>query len=199
MNNIMQKKISLLLIVTFILSIGLTYAQSEKTAQNSNFVLSFGPSVYYFQGEYPGTYEVYESSRVNFQVNGFIAYLSARSNRKNALGIFATGGYTNETTFLEMLDIQELQIDQLDINNFYTFYQIEAGMMAGNIFRFSTGLGRQNYTNNLGDSYLKYLSSSIGLMIDFGSIGWNIDANLNYGLDYKKTTLKISTGIMVMF
>jgi hypothetical protein len=93
MNNIMQKKFTLLLMTTFILSIGLTYGQSEKTTQNSNFVLSFGPSVYYFQGEYPGTYEVYESSRVNFQVNAFIGYLSARSNRKNALGILIFRNY----------------------------------------------------------------------------------------------------------
>ncbi len=192
-----------LYVLTFITFFSLVHgkiqAQNEKNVQNSNFLLCFGPSVYYFQGEYPGKYEVFESSQVNFQVNGFLGYLSSRSNRKNALGIYATGGYTNESTLLKIVEIQELQADQLVSSNFYTFYQLEAGMMAGNFFRFSTGFGRQNYKTDLGNFYFQYLSSCIGLIIDMGSIAWNIDANLNYGLDFPKTTLKLSTGFMLTF
>lgn len=171
---------------------------SSEEGQSNSMLLCFGPAVSYFQGEYPGSYEKYQSDRLNVQVDGFLGYLSQRKNRNNALGVFGTAGYTNQSTLLKMLDLQNIQYNQIDSSDYYTFYQIEFGMMAGKVLRFSTGYGKQDFKTDFGNRSMEYFSSTVGLNIDFGAIAWKIDANFNYGLDYSKTILKISTGLLVM-
>ncbi len=47
--------------------------------------------------------------------------------------------------------------------------------------------------------FLLPLASTIGLMISLGGVVWNIDANFNYGRDWPRTAMKLSTGLLVKF
>jgi len=178
-------------------------ANSEKSTvaepPKSGIVFMFGPSANYFLGEYSNTDNNFDKDILNVQLNGFIGYNSPLSKAKNSLGIFGTAGYTNKTSFQKMTEVQGLQTGELVINKFYTFYQVEAGMLLGNALRLSTGYGRQEFETVDGFKSFDYYSTTAGLFIDLGPFYWNIEGNLNYGRDYPKTTLKLVTGFMILF
>lgn len=170
--------------------------QPEPTRTGITFM--FGPSGYYYQGASSGSYDVFEMKRVSYQLNGFFGYVSPNKGH-NAIGVFGTAGYTNETIFNEMLQLQNKETDELVINKFFTFYQVEAGMIVARTLRLSSGVGKQNFTTVNGNDEFYYLSTTIGLIFDIGPVYWNIDANFNYGRDWPSTALKVSTGFLVKF
>lgn len=172
---------------------------ADEHARPTGITISLGPSANYFHGLYEDGVEKWDSGRLNFQLNGFIGYTSAHSRGRNIVGVFGTGGYTNEETFQEMLAVQEISTDELKINKYFTFYQAEAGMIVGNTLRLSTGFGRQDFETVNGSDKLYYFSSTAGLLIGLGSFSWNIDANLQYGRDFSNTSMRFSTGLMVRF
>jgi hypothetical protein len=174
-------------------------ASGSEDAPYSGITIFLGPSASYFQGKYSDSFESFDYDRINFQLNSFWGYVSPRSRGRNAVGLFVTGGYTNKTTFNQMLDLQGIETDPLVINKFFTFYQVELGMVVSNVIRLSTGYGRQNYTTVNGDSRFNYLSSTAGLLIDFGSLYWNIDANFKYERDFPNSLIHLSTGFMLKF
>lgn len=179
------------------------FAQAENLQtcpQNqSGFVFLMGPSVNYFQGGELTSTDKFDADMINYQLNGFIGYNSPRSKAKNSLGVFGAGGYTNKATFNKIKTVQELTTDELVINKYYAFYQIEAGMIIGNVLRLSTGLGKQEFQTVSGSDSFSYFSSTAGLLINFGVVGWNIDVNIQYGRDYPKTAIRFVSGLVVMF
>lgn len=173
---------------------------SEGNMRPTGFTVFLGPSANYFNGLYDDGIDTWDSDRLNFQLNGFIGYTSAHSRGRNIVGLFGTGGYTNEETFREVLAVQDISTDELKINKFDAFYQAEAGMILGNILRLSTGIGRQDFeTVDNGKDKLYYFSSTAGLLIDLGSFYWNIDANFQYGRDFSNTSLRFASGLMIKF
>ena len=72
--------------------------------------------------------------------------------------------------------------------NFNEFYCLEGGMVIVRFLRISGGLGRQAYTNTLGEQYkLKYFSGTLGLVFNLDAVNWVIDANLMIGKDLNQT------------
>lgn len=179
-----------------------SYAQEQGlSVQNqprTGIVLHLGPSINYFQGQQSDSYEEFNSKRINFQLNAFLGYTSMSGNG-NSIGIFGTGGYSNKFTLDEILSIQNINVVDLESSSYNTFYQIEGGMIVSNILRLSTGFGSQDYSAPSGDESIDYLSSTAGLMINFGNVMWNMDANFNYGLDYSHSIIKFSTGLVFIF
>lgn len=191
-----------MLVGWFLMTGAFVFAQNQEpapTPAKSGIVLHLGPSVNYFQGQQSGSYQEFERKRINFQLNAFLGYLSPRGGASNSIGVFGTAGYTNEYTLDEILSIQDIDVINLESSSYNTFYQIEGGMIISNALRLSTGVGSQDYSTALSDESLDYLSSTAGLMINFGNVMWSLDANINYGWDYTHTTLKFSTGLILVF
>lgn len=199
----MKTDLRIILIGCFSIISALGFAQeqiaTEPVPAKSGIVLHLGPSINYFQGQQSGSYQEFERKRINFQLNGFLGYLSPRGNASNSIGVFGTAGYTNEYTMDEILSIQDIGVINLESNSYNTFYQIEAGMIISNALRLSTGIGSQDFSTALRDESLDYLSSTAGLMINFGNVMWSLDANINYGWDYSHTIVKFSTGLNLVF
>lgn len=174
-------------------------ATPQKEENNPGLLMLIGPSVYYFQGSPNDNLDAFTSKRIAYQFNGFLGYSTAKKHGGNALGIFGTAGYTSERIFNDMLALQEMTIDDLVINKFFVFYQVEAGIIIANVLRFSTGVGKQNFTTVTGDDELSYLSTTAGVLINLGPVMWNIDANFNYSRNLPNTSVKFATGLLVKF
>ncbi len=198
----MKINIKIVLLGWFLFSFAFSYAQDQeplKSQPKSGIVIHLGPSINYFQGQQSGSFEEFDSKRINFQINAFLGYQSARGKGGNSIGVFGTIGYTNSFTLDEILSIQDISVINLQSSSYNTFYQIEAGMVVSNVLRLSTGIGSQSYSTSIADENLDYLSSTAGLLINFGNVMWSLDANLNYGWDYKHTIVKFSTGLILVF
>ncbi len=192
----------IVLAVCFLFSGAFVFAQDQEpvpTPAKSGIVLHLGPSINYFQGQQTGSAQAFERKRINFQLNAFLGYLSPRGGASNSIGVFGTAGYTNEFTLDEILSIQDINVTNLESSSYNTFYQIEGGMIISNALRLSTGVGSQDYGTNISDESLDYLSSTAGIMINFGNVMWSLDGNINYGWDYTHTILKFSTGLILVF
>lgn len=174
-------------------------AANQKNENKPGLMLLIGPSAYYFQGSPDDDFDSFSSKRIAYQMNGFLGYSTAKKHGGNALGVFGTAGYTSERIFNNMLTVQEMTTDDLMINKYFVFYQVEAGVIIANVLRFSSGVGKQEFTTTVGDDQFNYLSTTAGLLINFGPVMWNIDANFNYGRDLPNTSLKIATGLLVKF
>lgn len=198
----MKIGIKIVLLGWFLFSFASSDAQDQEPLQSqpkSGIVLHLGPSINYFQGEQSGSYTEFDSNRINFQLNAFLGYQSARGSGGNSIGVFGTPGYTNAFTLDEILSIQNISVNNLERSSYNTFYQIEAGMIIANVLRLSTGIGAQSYSTTIADESLDYLSSTAGFMINFGNVMWSLDGNLNYGWDYTHTIVKFSTGLILVF
>lgn len=191
----MRKKIYLLLILMLLLLKG-------SFAQDKGFTFLLGPAVNYYYGD-PGQSISYNNENLNWQFDGTLGYISTRggTTRGNMLAVFGTAGNTNPGV------IQQMKAGGADIagtidteKNFNEFYCLEGGMVIARFLRLSGGLGRQTYTNTLGEQYkLKYFSGTLGLVFNLDVVNWVIDANLMTGKDLNQKALKISTGFMVKF
>ncbi len=190
----MRQKIFLLLIFLMLILKG-TYAQDK------GFTILLGPSVNY----YGDTEEKlsYSTEKLNWQFNGQLGYISTRggTTRGNMLAVFGTGGNTNPSVLNQMQTGGANIIGTIDAEkNFNEFYSVEGGMVIARFLRVSGGVGRQAYTNTLGENYkLKYFSGTVGLVFNLDAVNWVIDANLMTGGDLSQNALRISTGFMVKF
>jgi hypothetical protein len=200
------KQFTIVLVLLGLRAVGGTtgWAQTQSVANlkdenKPGFMVMIGPAVHYYQGSPQSNFESFSSKRVCYQANGFLGYSTAKKQGGNAFGIFGTAGYTNETIFNNMLTIQNLTTDEIVINKYFVFYQAEVGVVIANLVRFSTGLGKQEFTTVSGEGEFNYLSSTAGLLINLGPVMWNIDANFNYGRDLPNTSVKIGTGLLVKF
>lgn len=185
----------------FLLPILLLFMLKGSYAQDKGFTFLLGPSVNY----YGDTEEklTYSTEKLNWQFNGQLGYISTRggTTRGNMLAVFGTGGNTNPAV------LQQMQTGGASINgtiddskNFNEFYSVEGGMVIARFLRVSGGVGRQAYSNTLGENYkLKYFSGTVGLVFNLDAVNWVIDANLMTGGDLNQKALRISTGFMVKF
>jgi hypothetical protein len=195
-----MKKFLVLLISTHVLAFSAgAQPTQDGNATYSGITILLGPSANYFQGRYIDRFDVFDSDLINFQLNSFLGYISPRYGGRNSVGIFASAGYTNQATFIRIQEEQNLDSEPIDINKYFTFFQVEPGMIFSNVLRLSTGYGRQNYKTVAGYESYSYFSSTAGLMINLGAVYWNIDTNILYGMDYPRTSFRFSSGFMVKF
>ncbi|MCX7638726.1 MAG: hypothetical protein N2044_12855, partial [Cyclobacteriaceae bacterium] len=133
---------------------------AASAADQSGLRLLLGPAVYYYQGNPNAAIDDFSNNQVGYQLNGFIGYQSTRANGNNLVGVFGTAGYTSESVFNFLTDYQGITTDELVINKFFTFYQVEVGFIIGKALRLSTGVGEQNFTTVNGEGAFRYLSST---------------------------------------
>ena len=174
----------------------------QTQAQNGGFTFALGPSINVLFGE--GFEDTkYSDGRMSYQFNGYVGYVSNRGENKrgNMLGIFGTAG----TIYPEMIAIfQSGGADMFaPINmdkNFNGFYNIEAGMMIGQIMRLSGGIGQQSYTYFINQKgVIDYYSGTVGLFFNIGIVDWVFECNIATGGDLINEVIKVSTGFMVKF
>jgi len=189
----MRQKIFLLLVLLLILKSGY--------AQDKGFTILLGPSVNY----YGDTEEKlsYATEKLNWQFNGQFGYISTRggTTRGNMLAVFGTGGNTNPAVLQQMQTGGAAFTGTIDTEKtFNEFYSVEGGMVIARFLRVSGGIGRQGYTNTLGEhNNLKYFSGTLGMVFNLDAVNWVIDANLMTGGNLNQKALRISTGVMVKF
>ncbi len=179
----------------------LLFIQKGSLAQDKGFIFLLGPSVNYY-GDTKEKFS-YATEKLNWQLNGQLGYISTRggTTRGNMLAIFGTAGNTNPVVLQQMQSSDAAITGTIDAEkNFNEFYCLEGGMVIVRFLRISGGLGRQAYTNTVGEQYkLKYFSGTLGLVFNLDAVNWVIDANLMTGKDLNQTAFKISTGFMVKF
>lgn len=184
------------------LAILITGNALQTQAQNAGFTFALGPSINVLFGE--GFEDTkYSDGRMSYQFNGYVGYVSNRkdSKRGNMLGIFGTAG----TIYPEMIAI--FQTGGADMfapinmeKNFNGFYNIEAGMMIGQIMRLSGGIGQQSYTYFINQKgAIDYYSGTVGLFFNLGIVDWVVECNIAAGGDLTNEVIKVSTGFMVKF
>jgi len=196
-----RQKIFLLLILLLLLK-GSFAQDNAHDKQDKGFIFLLGPSVNYFYGDTKDNFS-YATEQLSWQFNGQFGYISTRggTTRGNMLAVFGTAGSSSPGV------IQQLQVSGADIigmidaeKNFNEFYCLEGGMVIAQFLRLSGGLGRQAYTNTLGQrNLLNYFSGTVGLAFNLGIVNWVIDTNLMTGKDLNQSALKFSTGFMVKF
>jgi len=194
----MRQKIFLLLILLLVLKV--SYAQDY--AQDKGFTFLLGPSVNYFYGDTKDKFS-YSTEKLSWQFNGQFGFISTRggTTRGNMLAVFGTAGSSRPGVIQQMQTSGAEIIGTIDAEkNFNEFYCLEGGMVIARFLRLSGGMGRQAYTNTLGDrNMLNYFSGTLGLAFNLDVVNWVIDANLMTGKDLNQSALRISTGFMVKF
>jgi hypothetical protein len=145
----------------------------------------------------------FETDRLSWQINGMLGYgfNKNNANRSNILGVFGSSGYTTKGILNQMLIDQAIVVTDLTSSKYYGFYQLEAGVLIGEILRLSTGLGVQHYaTTSKADEQLYYMSSTAGLSFAVdSSVNWVFDVNFMHGRDFNNTVIRFSTGLNIAF
>jgi hypothetical protein len=209
----MKKKL-LLALVSIAGCVGLATAQDwkdkDKGANSSGLALSIGGSATYYYGPGSRNFGKFERDRVNWQVNGLLGITIARDKggHRTMLAAFGTYGFNNRSTMKQILADQGYISTALEQSTSNNFYQLEGGLLIAEVLRLSTGVGQQNFNEQtlastdgiqFNTSSLRYLSSTVGLNLNLGSVAWVINVNVAYGKDFEEAVLTPSTGLMLRF
>ncbi len=210
-NNYIKTICCLCFVFVGLISPHLSYGQ---TAEDENILrIKLGVAANYYYGAYDQSFDMFENDRLNYQANLSIGLALNKTKSPTIFGVFGSMSFVNAKTIDLILKDQEYTLTgvnagvaQPHINN---AYQAEVGLRLGNVLRLSTGAGRQYFDERTivnqknGEiktvKYLDFYSSTVGLQIGKGSIGFFIDANFNYGLDFNNTTLKPIAGLQLQF
>ena len=207
-----MKKIFLTIYLT-VFAIFCVNAQDNNGAakNNSGLALSLGAAANYYYGPGDRNFGSFENNRVNWQLNGMFGLTLARDkngHRTMAAG-FGSLGFNNASTLKQILSDQKYVTSALSQSSANNFYQLEGGLLIAEVLRVSTGVGQQNFDSQAMVSSngtimpnarsLRYNSSTIGVNLNFNSIALVINANFAYGLDYVRTVITPSGGLMFRF
>lgn len=211
-------KKSILFLSVFYFSIPAAKAQSgfrnnhqqKSGTKNSGIVISLGAAASYYYGPGNRNFGQYENDRLNWQLNGLLGLTIARSEsgHRTMLAGFGSIGMSNATTVNHIFKDQGYLTTQTDQNSGNNVYQLEGGLLIGEVFRISTGVGqqifdRQTITSSEGlmrqATSLKYNSTTVGFNFNVSVVAIIIDCNFEYGQDYTTTIIKPSAGLMLRF
>ena len=186
------------------------HAQDDNKSRSSGLALSIGASATYYYGMSSRNFDKFENDRVNWQLNGLLGITVARDKggRRTMLTAFGNYGFNNGKTISHLFADQKYVSAALRQSSSNNFYQLEGGIIIAEVLRISTGIGQQNFNEqllasaggvSLNAKFLKYYSSTAGLNINLGSVAWVINCNFAYGKDYNRTVLTPSSGLMLRF
>lgn len=216
MNHI-SKKLSYISSIISILTLMSSSVFAQKVSENKNdfniLRIKLGAAATYYYGSYDQSFDSFNNDRLNYQVNLSAGLALSKSNHPTIFGIFGAMGFKNAKTVNLIFQDQNYTLTGTNANkmqpNINNSYQIEAGLRLANVLRISTGYGRQYFEertliNNKDGSVktlksLDYYSTTAGLQIGTGVVGFFIDANFNYGLDFNHTTLIPTAGLQLQF
>lgn len=211
-------KKSILSIIIFHFSILSLQAQNEfrsgtqdiNTKKNSGIVISLGAEANYYYGPGNRNFDKYENDRLNWQIDGMLGLTIARgeSGRRTMLAGFGSFGMNNAKTVSRIFEDQGYTTTATNQNSNNNVYQLEGGLLIGEVFRISTGVGQQIFNkqtlltdNGLTTSAtsLKYNSTTVGFNFNVSAVAIIINCSFNYGQDYTKTVIRPSAGLMLRF
>jgi hypothetical protein len=202
---------ALIVFIGCFFSSALVQAQ-EKEDYNLLHIKLGGGAVYYY-GAYDKSFNNFENDRLNYQANLSLGLALNKSKSPTIIGVFGSMGFINAKTIDFILQDQDYTLIgsnaaniQPNINN---SYQVEFGLRLANVLRISTGAGRQFFEERTlinpengtisTVNHLDYYSTTLGLQIGKGALGFFIDANFNYGLDFNNSILKPVAGLQLQF
>ena len=204
----MKKTISFFIFFSFL--IFSAKAQNESDQKNSGIVISLGAAANYYYGPGDRNFDKYENYRLNWQANGMLGLTIARSKsgHRTMLAGFGSFGMNNAKTVNQILEDQGYVTTATDQNSNNNVYQLEGGLLIGEVFRISTGVGQQVFDKQtlLSDNgvttqatSLKYNSTTVGFNFNVSAVAIIINCNFEYGQDYTTTVIKPSAGLMLRF
>lgn len=209
----MKKRLPLtILIIAFALA--QANAQNDRNnsgpANRSGLGVLLGATVNYYYGLPDRNFDQFENNRVNWQLNGALGITLARDKvgRRTMIAAFGGLGFNNSSTIKQLLQDQQYTTAATRQSGANNFYQLEGGVIIADVLRLSTGVGQQNFNQqilvspdglSLNAKYLKYNSSTVGFNLNFGNVAWVINCNFAYGQDYHKTVITPATGLMFLF
>lgn len=181
-------------------------------AQNrsSGIAVSIGAAANYYYGPGDRNFGSFDDNRLNWQANGMLGLTIARdqNGHRTMIAGFGSFGMNNSSTVSHILDDQGYITTALDQNSTNNFYQLEAGLLIGEVFRISTGVGQQVFNKQTLTSTdgikpeitsLKYNSTTVGFNFNVAAVAVIINCNFEYGKDFSKTIVVPSAGLMLRF
>ena len=184
--------------------------QDKNDTKRSGVVVSLGLAANYYYGPGNMNFDKYQSDRLNWQINGMLGLTIARSEsgRRTMIAGFGSFGMNNDRTVKHILEDQGYITTALDQNSNNNVYQLEGGLLIGEVFRISTGVGQQIFNKqtllsdngvNFQTTYLKYNSTTVGFNFNVSAVSIIINCNFEYGQDFTKTIIVPSAGLMLRF
>ena len=182
----------------------------RNDARSSGIAVSLGAAANYYYGPGNQNFDKYQSDRLNWQINGMLGLTIARSQsgRRTMIAGFGSFGMNNDETVKQIFVDQKFITTATDQNSANNVYNIEGGLLIGEVFRVSTGVGQQIFNKqtlvsadgvNFETTYLKYNSTTLGFNFNVSAVSVIINCNFQYGQDYTKTVIVPSAGLMLRF
>jgi len=182
----------------------------RNDSRSSGIAVSLGAAANYYYGPGNQNFDKYQSDRLNWQINGMLGLTIARSQsgRRTMIAGFGSFGMNNDETVKQIFEDQKYITTATDQNSANNVYNIEGGLLIGEVFRVSTGVGQQIFNKqtlvsddgvNFETTYLKYNSTTLGFNFNVSAISVIINCNFQYGQDYTKTVIVPSAGLMLRF
>lgn len=122
-------------------------------------------------------------------------YRNPAGNEEASFGIFIRGGAIQEPSLERIIADGNVEaVSSPEQENI--FYQVEGGVVIAGLVRVSTGLGFQEYVNEMEAlKRIHYYSTTTGLLIGSKNVKLSIDLNLMYGRDLSKTVYRPGLGL----
>jgi hypothetical protein len=182
----------------------------RNDSRSSGIAVSLGAAANYYYGPGNQNFDKYQSDRLNWQINGMLGLTIARSQsgRRTMIAGFGSFGMNNNETIQHIFEDQKYITTATDQNSANNVYNIEGGLLIGEVFRVSTGVGQQIFNKqtlvsddgvNFETTYLKYNSTTLGFNFNVSAVSVIINCNFQYGQDYTKTVIVPSAGLMLRF
>ncbi len=184
--------------------------QNSNDSKNSGIVVSLGAAANYYYGPGNRNFDKYENDRLNWQANGMLGLTIARdkSGHRTMLAGFGSFGMNNSETVSHIFEDQGYTTLATGQNSNNNVYRIEGGLLIGEVFRISTGVGQQIFNKQtiasdngiqIKATSLKYNSTTVGFNFNVSAVAIIINCNFEYGQDYTKTVIVPSAGLMLRF
>jgi hypothetical protein len=182
----------------------------RNDSRSSGIAVSLGAAANYYYGPGNQNFDKYQSDRLNWQINGMLGLTIARSQsgRRTMIAGFGSFGMNNDETVKQIFEDQKYITTAIDQNSANNVYNIEGGLLIGEVFRISTGVGQQIFNKqtlvsddgvNFETTYLKYNSTTVGFNFNVSAVSIIVNCNFQYGQDYTKTVIVPSAGLMLRF
>ena len=202
-----MKKITIFFVAA---SLSFFSAKAQNDNRKSGIAVSIGAAANYYYGPGDLNFGSFDNDRLNWQANGMLGLTIARdrNDHRTMLAGFGSFGMNNGSTVGHILDDEGYLSTALNQNSTNNFYQLEGGLIIGEVFRISTGVGQQVFNEQtissgmdtkINITSLKYNSTTIGFNFNVAAVAIIINCNFEYGQDFTKTVVVPSAGLMLRF
>lgn len=184
--------------------------KAQNKDRKSAFAVAVGASATYYYGPSDRNFDSFEGNRVNYQATAMVGITIARDKNDHRTMIAAFGDYgiNNGRTVERIFDDQGYITSAFNQGSSNNYYELEGGVLIGDILRLSTGMGHQLYNEqaiassngiDFQSTGLDYYSSTVGFNFLISNVAIVLNCNFNYGKDYKTTVIKPSAGLTLNF